>query len=453
MLASQSVEWIQSVSDPIPAEPACGERCRDRWMKGNAAQGRWSGGDLPVVRRLLAIGGCLAGNALRTSLVLVAMHVGVAAQDIPVPTPRPERDGTEKVPIPTPRPPNVVTSPDGADYASSWRFALSGTPLSLPDAVFLGLRQNRSIKSAYIARVSQKYSLKVAEDRFTPRFSIGGNISRQRISGVDSTTIDVSPGVFVQTPTGAVFDFAWNNSAFLGEADRSFSSIAELSIEQPLLRGAGVTVNTAPVRSAQLAELNNRLRLSATVSETVASIIFSHRDLLLAQEELGLAKTAVGRAEDLIDINAALISAGRMAAVEAVQAEADLEAQKLRLLQAMQGVNNARFALLDLLGLDLSSRIVAQETLTPRQIDPRSDRLITVALMNRPDYLGQLHAIEQSHLGYEVAENEQLWDVDLFVRGRAGEESSNFAPTRRRHHRGTALRDTDQRSGASPATG
>ncbi|WP_157019498.1 TolC family protein [Mesorhizobium xinjiangense] len=363
---------------------------------------------------------------------LIALQVGAAvAQSVPVPTPRPDPDALEAVPTPTPRPAHVPPASSEAGYASDPRFTLSGTPMSLADAIFLGLRQNRSIKSAYINRVAQKFSLKVAEDRFTPQFAIAGSAARHRIGDVDSTTIDVSPGVSVLAPTGAVFDFAWNNSAFLGESERTLSSIAELSVEQPLLRGAGVRVNTAPVRTARLGERINRLQLSATVSETVASVIFSHRDLLLAQEELALAKAAVGRAEELVGINAALISAGRMAAVESVQAEADLESQKLRLLQAAQGLDNARFALLDLLGLDLNSKIVARENPTPKRISPQADKLMSVALMNRPDYLGQLYAIEQSRLGYEVAENEQLWDIDLFARGRLGREYADVAPTRR----------------------
>src|SRR4051794_32123571 len=41
-------------------------------------------------------------------------------------------------------------------------------PLSLADAVFIGLRKNTTIRSAYIDRISQIFDLKVAEDIFTP---------------------------------------------------------------------------------------------------------------------------------------------------------------------------------------------------------------------------------------------------------------------------------------------
>ncbi|MDR6818772.1 outer membrane protein TolC [Neorhizobium sp. 2083] len=360
-----------------------------------------------------------AGSAIIIGLGIASPALG--GSKIPIPIPRPDYDpGTM-----------VVATPDkAASLTESKRTVLRGAPLTLADAVFLGLRNNRSIKSAYIDRIAQKFDLRVAEDRFTPQFSVQGEVARQRIGDVKSTTLGVAPGVTFLTPTGATFDFAWNNSATWNEGGRTASSAAEINVEQPLLRGAGVEVNMAPVQQARLRESINRLRLRATVSETIGSIIFAHRDLLLTQEELKLADDAVVRAEDLLGINQALIISGRMAEMDAVQTEADLETQKLRVLQARQSVETARLALLNLLGLDLSTRIVARETISLKTVDTRVDNLIRVALTERQDYQGQLYVIEQSRLGIVVAKNEQLWDISLFARGRFGGEFASGSPTR-----------------------
>ena len=40
--------------------------------------------------------------------------------------------------------------------------------LTLGDAVFLGLRDNRAIRSAYLERIAQKFDLRVAADAFNP---------------------------------------------------------------------------------------------------------------------------------------------------------------------------------------------------------------------------------------------------------------------------------------------
>ncbi|TWC75767.1 outer membrane protein TolC [Rhizobium sp. SJZ105] len=332
-----------------------------------------------------------------------------------------------KIPVPIPRPDYVPESV--TRQPATKRTTLTGTRLTLADAVFIGLRDNRAIKSAYIDRITQKFDLRVAEDRFTPQFTVSGEIARQRIGNVTSTTVDISPGVTMLAKTGATFDFAWNNSATLDDGGRTLTSAAEITVEQPLLRGAGVEVNMAPVQQARLGEKINRLRLRATVSEAIGSIIFAHRDLLLAQEELKLAEDAVSRGEDILTINTALIASGRMASMDAVQTEADVESQKLRTLQARQQIETARLTLLNLLGLDLSTRIVATESLTPRRVDTKIARLLAVALDQRQDYQGQLYVIEQSRLGLVVAKNEQLWDISLFARGRFGGEFTSGVST------------------------
>ncbi|WOI10017.1 TolC family protein [Thalassospira lucentensis] len=297
------------------------------------------------------------------------------------------------------------------------------TSLTLADAVFLGVRDNRTIKSAYIDRVIQKFDLRVAEDQFTPQMNVSGEVARSRIGNAENTAFDVSPGVTLETRTGAVFNFIWNNQAELDEGSRTLTSALEVGAEQPLLRGAGSDVVTAPLRQARLGEKVNQLRLKATIAETVGNIIFAHRDLLLAQEELALVQNAVSRAEDLLNINRTLIASGRMAAMDAVQTEADLEAQKLRLLQVRQRREMARIALLDLLNLELGSNIAAIEAPTPQKVDSSDiDNLLRIALDKRQDYLGQLLVVQQSRLGVVIAENEQLWDISLFGRGRLGRE-------------------------------
>jgi len=46
--------------------------------------------------------------------------------------------------------------------------------LTLAKAVALGLRGNRTIRSAYLQRISQRFDLKVAEEQFDPQFNVQG---------------------------------------------------------------------------------------------------------------------------------------------------------------------------------------------------------------------------------------------------------------------------------------
>lgn len=335
-------------------------------------------------------------------------------------------DAELKIPIPIPRPdqPDQLSNmPQATPFESGTSPPLfSGTKLTLEDAVFLGLRNNRTIRSAYIDRASQKFGLRVAEDRFNPQFGISGSASRQRIAGVESTTVEVSPGVSLLTKTGATLDFAWNTTANWQDTANGFSSAAQLGIEQPLLRGAGVEVNMAPVQTARLGELVNKLKLKTTISETIATIILAHRALLTAQQQLQLAQAALDRSQDLLTINNALITAGRMAPTEAVQTQADIESQKLTVLQARQTLETNRLALLDLLALDFGSKIVAVEAIDPRKTNTSIAKLLPIALSERQDYLSQTYVIEQNRLGITVAKNEQLWDVSLYANANLGNQ-------------------------------
>jgi outer membrane protein TolC len=176
-----------------------------------------------------------------------------------------------------------------------------------------------------------------------------------------------------------------------------------------------------------LGEKINHLNLKKTVSETIGQVILAYRTLLQAQEELKLAQTSVKRADALVDMNHALIDAGRMASVEIVQSEADVENQKIRVLEATKSLDDARLALLELLSLDLGTLLIAGESTEPKRIKPELSNMMRIALDERPDYLGQRFIVEQNKLGIVVADNQRLWDLSVFATGSFGRQTTTGA--------------------------
>lgn len=114
------------------------------------------------------------------------------------------------------------------------------------------------------------------------------------------------------------------------------------------MRGAGWDATTAPLRLSRLAEQANRLNLKATVAQTISQIIATYRELLRAQEQLVIVQEALKRST-LLEVNKALISAGRMAEFEIVQTEADIATQQLGVEEARNQLDTSRLALLRLL--------------------------------------------------------------------------------------------------------
>ena len=285
--------------------------------------------------------------------------------------------------------------------------------LSLADTIFIGLRKNTTIRSAYVDRIAQVFDLRVAEDIFTPKIRLDGQVLRQSANGEVTDSAIVTPSVTVLTPIGTQFSFSWDTAATRSTDLSTRTDAATANFIQPLLRGGGYEVNTASVKAAQLAEANNHLALRGTVAQTVTDFVTAYRALVTSTQALKLADDSVVRAQALIDINETLIKAGRMASVEIVQAQADLENQKLNVLQSQGQVDSARLTLATLLDIDLTTNIVLRDQLTVRRTTVNIVDALNIAFRARPDYATRVNIIEQAKLGVVVADNQRLWDLSI----------------------------------------
>ncbi|HCL4122985.1 TPA: TolC family protein, partial [Pseudomonas aeruginosa] len=81
--------------------------------------------------------------------------------------------------------------------------------LSLSDAVYLGLRNNRGIRSAYLQRIAQKFDLRVAADAFNPKLVVRGDYRANRATEDRTRTSNVSPTATLLGEYGTRFSLAW----------------------------------------------------------------------------------------------------------------------------------------------------------------------------------------------------------------------------------------------------
>ncbi|WP_339467453.1 TolC family protein [Pseudomonas sp. EL_65y_Pfl1_R83] len=288
------------------------------------------------------------------------------------------------------------------------------TTMTLGDAVYLGLRNNPAIRSAYLQRVAQKFDLRVAEDVFSPKLTLNSYYRNTRGSADNARNASVAPATSLLGEYGTRLSMAWTQQ--LSNADRAGryrSDGLDLAIIQPLLRGAGWDATTAPLRLSRLSEQANRLNLKATVAQTISQIIATYRELLRAQEQLSIVQDALKRSDTLLQVNKALISAGRMAEFEIVQTEADIATQQLGVEEAQNQLDTSRLSLLRLLALDLSTPVRATEALEarPMQIDKR--QAFNLAQTQQPEYLAALLGSQQADLNLVIAKDSGRWQVDL----------------------------------------
>jgi outer membrane protein TolC len=306
-----------------------------------------------------------------------------------------------------PRPP-VASPPAPTPAAIGPRLALS-----LADAVFIGLRDNRAVKSAYIDRIAQKFDLFVAEARFRPTAVLTASVEATRQGSTGGTAYTLTPTASWLIPTGAQFQFSWSklDSRLGGVAVGS--DVATLSVNQPLLKGAGFAVNEAPIKIARMQARIDHLALKSTVSQTVTAIVLAYRALAQAQQQVVIAEESLDRAQAQLRSNQAFVEAGRMAAADLVQTQADIANQQVSLLGAQQQRNSAQLALLALLAMDLHVNVAAADPIEAPHVAVDLDRAIAIGLDNRMDILSQRLALQQARQNLVVAKNNRLWNLSV----------------------------------------
>ena len=280
--------------------------------------------------------------------------------------------------------------------------------LTLKEAVELALRHNRTLIDARYKRQTQKFALDVNEDRYRPRASVGSSIRNDRLRGTSS---ELSVGPSLRIPTGGELRLSWSRP--LSDRDRGPEGWT-LGFQQPLLRGFGIDVETAPTRIARINERRNILSLHDTVVRTVTAVIREYRALIRARSAVQISREALARAVQQLETNRALISAGRMAVNEIIATEGEVANRRLALADAENAVVAANAALVSTLDIDTKTRIEAVEDLPAvAEQNPDVESNIATALANRRDYRRALMDREIAKINMRVAKDARRWDLTL----------------------------------------
>ncbi|HAT13943.1 MAG TPA: transporter [Microcoleaceae bacterium UBA11344] len=288
-----------------------------------------------------------------------------------------------------------------------------GVELTLPEVVFLGLENNREIKNQYLERIVQKQDLAVAEGQFVPIFTPELSVSAIRLRNGGRANINeeakLSAKVSVKIPTGGDISFAWVGN----QTQDSLSQNLTLNFNQPLLKGAGVAVNRAPIEIARLSEKINLLTLKSTLIDKITSAISAYRNLIKAQEGVKISKGSLEIARRQFQIYQALIQAGRKAKVEIFTSEKAVADQELAVLDSENQLKMARLELLQILDIDRNINIIAVEPPPEESNSLDLNKIIQLAMSNNPEYLQTQLQLESAKYDLLLAENKRRWDLKV----------------------------------------
>ena len=287
--------------------------------------------------------------------------------------------------------------------------AASVCDLTLRDAIGLALARNRPLLNSRLDREVQRFSLDVAEERWSPQVTVGPFASRDR----QDDKAGVGARMSLRVPTGGAFALGWDETL-----SRKFDDAGSqtFSFSQPLLKGAWGDIDSATVRQARLAERIDILAFRQTAADLVVAVIGAYRALIGAVRQVEIGEASLQRAREQLEATRALIGAGRVAEREAGRSEAAIATRELALVRARNRLEAAQFALIDILELDSRIRIRPLEELKAGQQDAAFAPTLEEALQNRVDYLQAGLGVEIAKIALTVARNNLLPDVALSFR-------------------------------------
>jgi len=306
--------------------------------------------------------------------------------------------------------------------------------LTLADCVILALKNNIDLKNTFLNRITQRFSVRVAENKFRPQ----GNIAL--ITQRSSTYPDIDTGrttgstqtantsVTLNVPTGGNFALAWNNQATKTDVSEvyGYNPSWTLSYTQPLLKNAGKEVATADLVIARITEEGNILDLKDSIITTIANVSTQYRAYVQALRQLEIDKESLETTKKTHEYNKAMVAAGRLAESELLQSEAGIASQNITIIQDKNNIDSTRLALLQTLNLDSQTQFEPVEETEAMVKPPAFKEAMEIARKNRSDYLKQLQNLETTKLQYNVAKNGLLWDFSVSAGVGSGMTNSRF---------------------------
>ena len=239
---------------------------------------------------------------------------------------------------------------------------LPAANLSLREAADRALLKNLGLAVSREELGKADDAIDIAKAAFDEVIRLDTGVTRSRAAGAD------------YAPRGPISD-SWNNSAAVSKkfeagtvvtldttftptwgAGRAvspdYATSAGVSVSQPLLKGAGKTVNLAPLARARLNLERSRQNLRIAAADLLASTATAYRNVAAARELLALRESALKSAESLL----AEIRTRRRPEIgtaieqDELQAAADVSSRRVDLAEASRALGAAGDTLRQLLG-------------------------------------------------------------------------------------------------------
>ncbi len=206
-----------------------------------------------------------------------------------------------------------------------------------------------------------------------------------------------------------------------GEFNPIYSTDYVLRVSQPVLRGAGRDIATAPIQIAQLQANQSRWELEETLNDQIRSVTESYWRLYAAHLQLEAVKAVLPLAEESVRIEELRFQAQRNIMADVARSRFQLDGFR-RSQSVVQGdVRRRVLQLRQLMGGAAAIHPLLLPSERPQETPPPTDaeRLVQIAIQNRPNLNRLRERLAERQVAVNVAANGVLPSLDLRAEYRA----------------------------------
>jgi outer membrane protein TolC len=297
-------------------------------------------------------------------------------------------------------------------------------PLTIEEAIQRALRRNITLEADRFSPSIARDQIDIAESVYLPNFSFTTSRGLSRtaqngtILGTKTKTGDTRLSVSEIFPTGTSATVSSKldktETSFASSINPAYNADLTVSLRQPLLAGAGLEVNRAPIQRARLGLERANLNYESNVLDIIQRTENAYYGLAFAREQLDVRNLTLTLAQRLLDEAKTRRQTGVATDLDVLQAAVGVANARRGVLLAQQSVRDSEEALLALIGqLELDSAVGAVSLPSAAPALPTFASSYDAAKRHQPDYLAAQKALQQLQLDARVAKSNRLPDVSV----------------------------------------
>src|SRR5580704_17820710 len=313
--------------------------------------------------------------------------------------------------------------------------------LSLDQAIQLTLANNTSVKIDELTYQSAQFNILRAYSPFDPLFQLNSSVQRSttpatvQTQGAQIASSLSQSGLFnytqtFQTGTNFAAGFSMSRGSNNNSLDLFNPNLAgslNFTVTQPLLRGAGLFINRAPILIARSNLRQSRANFETQVSSIILQTVDQYWFVVEARESLLVLRKSVDQAQASYDHDKRSLELGAISSYDIFQSESELATRKVAVIQAEYSLKENEDVLRQYIGADLDPAASAMDIDLTEAFEPTGELLaldagtaIERALAKRPEIHAEKEQLGVDDMNIRLAHNEMLPSLTL-----SGSYSSN----------------------------